>query len=78
MTYSTTLKKELEKWWKNLDKPFSIMESPNDIMIGSVNFRPWGNKQWYYTKTKCTATYIRTFQSTDQVETQKAKSYILY
>lgn len=73
MIYSTTLQKELEKWWKQLDKPFSLMESNNDIMVGSVNFRPWGNKHWYYTKTKCTVTYIRTFQSTDQVENSKGE-----
>ena len=73
MIYSITLQKDLEKWWKNLDKPMSLMESCDDVIIGSVTFRPWGNKHWYYTKTKCTDTYIRTFQSTDQVETQKAK-----
>ena len=73
MIHSTTLKKELEKWWKHLDKPFTLMESSNDIMIGSVTFRPWGNKHWYYTKTKCTATYIRTFQSVDPVENTKGE-----
>ena len=73
MMYSTTLEKELEKWWKHLDRPFSIMESCNDVIIGSVNFRPWGNKHWYYTKTKCTATYIRTFQSIDPVENSKGE-----
>ena len=73
MIYSTTLKKELEKWWKHLDRPFTIMESSNDVLIGSVTFRPWGNKHWYYTKTKYTATYIRTFQSTDPVENSKGE-----
>lgn len=24
MIHSTTLKKELEKWWKHLDKPFHL------------------------------------------------------
>ena len=73
MICSTTLKKELEKWWRHLDKPMSIMESNNDIMIGSVNFRPCGDKHWYYVKTKCTTTYIRTFQSTDPVENSKGE-----
>ena len=73
MICSTTLEKELEKWWKHLDRPFSIMESSNDVIIGSVTFRPWGNKHWYYAKTKCTATYIRTFQSTDPVENSKGE-----
>ena len=50
MIYSTTLEKELEKWWKHLDSPFSIMESSNDVILGSVTFRPWGNKHWYYAK----------------------------
>ena len=73
MIYSITLKKELEKWWKHLDRPFSIMENCNDVIIGSVTFRPWGNKHWYYTKTKCTSTYIRTFQSIDPVENSKGE-----
>lgn len=76
MIYSTTLKKELEKWWKHLDKPFTLMESSNDVIIGSVTFRPWGNKHWYYMKTKYTSTYIRTFQSTDPV--QNTKGEIIY
>lgn len=49
------------------------MESCNDVIIGSVNFRPWGDKHWYYTKTKFTATYIRTFQSTDPVKNTKGE-----
>ena len=73
MMYSTTLKRKLEKWWKHLDKPFSIMESTNDVIIGSVKFRPLGNKHWYYTKTKCAATYIRSFQSVDPVENSKGE-----
>ena len=31
MIYSTTLEKELEKWWKHLDKPMSLMESCDDV-----------------------------------------------
>lgn len=68
MIHSITLEKELEKWWKHLDKPFSIMESCDDVLIGSVTFRPFGNKHCYYMKTKYTATYIRSFQSVDPVE----------
>ena len=68
MIHSTTLKKELEKWWKHLDRPMSLMESCDDVIIGSVTFRPWGDKHWYNMKTKCTTTYIRSFQSTVPVE----------
>ena len=73
MIYSTTLEKELKKWWKNLDKPMSLMESCDNVIIGSVSFSLWGNKHRYYTKTKYTATYIRTFQSTDPVENSKGE-----
>ena len=76
MLYSFELEKELEKWWKHLDKPFSIMESTNDVLIGSVTFRPWGDKHWYRMKTKCTTTYIRSFQST--VPCENIKGEIIY
>ena len=68
MIYSTALKKELEKWWKNLDNPMSLMESCDDVIIGSATFRPFGDKHWYNMKTKRTTTYIRSFQSTEPVE----------
>lgn len=74
MIYSTTLKKELEKWWKHLDKPMSLMESCDDVIIGPAVFRPWGDKHWYNMKTKCTDTYIRTFQSIDPVENSKGET----
>lgn len=74
MIYSTTLEKELEKWWKHLDKPMALMESNDDVIIGSAAFRPWGDKHWYHNKTKCTNTYMRTFQSTVMVENRKGET----
>ena len=73
MIYSFELEKELEKWWKHLDKPMSLMESCDDIKIGDCSFRPCGDKHWYRMKTKCTTTYIRSFQSTDPVENLKGE-----
>ena len=73
MIYSTTLKNELGKWWKNLDKVMIIAESSNDIKIGDCTFRPWGDKHYYNMKTKCTSTYLRTFQSIDPVENTKGE-----
>ena len=73
MLYSIGLKKELEKWWKHLDKPMSLMENDNDIEIGSFIFRPLGEKLLYHMKTKCTDTYMRSFQSTVQVENIKGE-----
>lgn len=73
MIHSTTLKKELEKWWEHLDNQMTLMESCDDVIIGSVPFRPWGDKHWYKMKTKCTTTYMRTFQSTVQVENIKGE-----
>ena len=73
MLYSITLEKELEKWWKHLDKPMSLMESCDDIEIGSFIFRSWGEKHWYHVKTKCTTTYIRSFQSIVPVENIKGE-----
>lgn len=34
MIYSVTLQKEIEKWWKQLDKVMSVAESLDDIKIG--------------------------------------------
>ena len=73
MIYSITLQKELEKWWKHLDKPMSLMASCDDIKIGDRTFRPWGDKHLYHMKTKCTTTYLRTFQSTVPVENIKGE-----
>ena len=52
MIYSTTLQKELEKWWKHLDKVMTVAESSDDIKIGDCTFRPWGDKHHYTMKTK--------------------------
>ena len=68
MIQSFTLQQELEKWWRKLDKPMAVAESLDDIKIGDCTFRPWGDKHHYTMKTKCTSTYIRTFQSTVPVE----------
>ena len=73
MIYSTTLQKELEKWWRKLDNPMTVAESLADIKIGDCTFRPWGDKHHYYMKTKCTSTYLRTFQSTEPVENTKGE-----
>ena len=68
MRYSTTLQNDLEKWWKHLDCPMSVLEGIDDIIIGGVAFRPWGSKHLYHIKTKCTSTYLRTFQATEVYE----------
>ena len=73
MIYSTTLQMELEKWWRKLDKPMAVAESPDNIKIGDCTFRPFGDKHWYNMKTKCTTTYIRSFQSTEPVENIKGE-----
>lgn len=73
MVNSETLKKDMEIWWKKLDSPMSIAESVEDIKIGDVTFRPWGDKHHYNMKTKCTSTYLRTFQSTEPVENTKGE-----
>ena len=73
MIYSVTLQKELEKWWKHLDKVMTVAESSDDIKIGDCTFRPWGDKHLYHMKTKCTTTYLRTFQSTVPVENIKGE-----
>ena len=48
MIYSTTLQKELEKWWKHLDKVMTVAESSDDIKIGDCTFRSWGDKHYYH------------------------------
>ena len=68
MIQSFTLQKEIEKWWKHLDKVMTLVESDENIKIGSCTFKPWGDKHHYNMKTKCTSTYLRTFQSIEPVE----------
>ena len=73
MIHSTTLQQEIEKWWRKLDKPMTIAESIDDIKIGNMVFRSWGDKHLYYQKTKNTYTYLKTFQSTEPVENIKGE-----
>ena len=73
MVHSITLQQEIEKWWKHLDKVMTVAESLDDIKIGDCTFRPWGDKHHYNMKTKCTSTYLRTFQSTEPVENTKGE-----
>ena len=73
MIYSTTLQHEIEKWWKKLDKPMAVAKSLDSIKIGACTFRPWGDKHVYHSKTKCTITYSRTFQSVDPAENIKGE-----
>ena len=73
MIQSFTLQKEIEKWWKHLDKIMPLAESSDDIKIGDCTFRPWGDKHCYNMKTKCTFTYLRTFQSIEPVENVKGE-----
>lgn len=73
MIYLGTLQKELEEWWKHLDKVMTVAESSDVIKIGDHAFRPWGGKHHYNMKTKCTSTYLRTFQSTEPVENTKGE-----
>ena len=73
MLYSTTLQKDVENWWKHLDNPMTVLEGLYDLKIGDFTFRPWGDKYHYHMKTKCTSTYLRTFQSIDQVENTKGE-----
>ena len=51
----------------------TVAESSDDIKIGDCTFRPWGDKHHYNMKTKCTSTYLRTFQSTEPVENTKGE-----
>ena len=73
MIQSFTLQKEIEKWWKNLDKVMTLAESTTNVKIGNCTFRPWADKHLYNMKTKCTSTYLRTFQSTEPVENIKGE-----
>lgn len=73
MIYSANLRKDVEKWWKHLDKVMTVAESLNDIKIGDCIFRAWGDKYHYATKTKYTSTYSRTFQSIEPVENTKGE-----
>ena len=73
MIHSTTLQQEIEKWWRKLDKPMTIAESIDDIKIGNMVFRNWGDKHLYHQKTKNTYTYLKTFQSTEPVENIKGE-----
>ena len=63
----------MKKWWKHLDKPMSLAESTINLKIGNCTFSPWGSKHYYNMKTKCTATYLRTFQSIEPVENIKGE-----
>ena len=73
MIQSFTLRKEIEKWWRHLDKVMTLAESNGNIKIGCCTFRPWGDKHHYNMKTKCTSTYLRTFQSIEPVENIKGE-----
>ena len=74
MIYSITLQLKIEKWWRKLDKVMAVAESSDDIKIGDCTFRPWGDKHYYYMKTKCTITYLRTFQSIEPVENARGET----
>ena len=73
MRYSSGLQIDIEKWWKHLENPMNVLEGLDDLKIGDCTFRPWGDKHHYYMKTKCTSTYLRTFQSTEPVENTKGE-----
>ena len=73
MIHSVTLKQEIEKWWRKLDKVMTLAESSDNIKIGCCTFRPWGDKHHYNMKTKCTSTFLRTIQSTEPVENIKGE-----
>lgn len=73
MIYSTTLQKDIKKWFKHLDNVMAVAESLDDIKIGVSTFRPWGDKHHYNMKTKCTSTYLRTFQCVEPVENTKGE-----
>lgn len=67
MITSFELEKIIEKWWTNL-KIQDVAETLDDIDIGGVAFRPWGDKHFYYAKSKKTVTYIKTFQTLQPIE----------
>ena len=68
MITSFDLEKIIEKWWTNLNNIQEVAETLDDIDIGGVAFRPWGNKHFYHAKTQKTFTYIKTFQSLSPIE----------
>lgn len=70
MINSWELKGKIEKWWENLDNIEEITETLEDINIEGVPFRNWGDKHFYYAKSKkpVTITYVKTFQSLIYVE----------
>ena len=68
MITSFELEKIIEKWWTNLDNIQEVAETLDNIDIGGIAFRPWGDKHFYHAKTKKTFTYIKTFQSLSPVE----------
>lgn len=80
MVYSTDLAANVEKWWRHLDNIMHVAESLDDIKIGECIFRSWGDKHYYDTKTRCTDTYLRTFQSIVPVENRNGETVypILY
>lgn len=63
MIHSTTLKQDMEIWWKNLDNPMSIAESIEDIKIGDIPFRSWGDKHLYYQKQEILLHISRHFKA---------------
>lgn len=67
MIKSFELEKIIEKWWTNINIK-EVAETLDDIDIGGVAFRPWGDKHFYHAKTQKTLTYIKTFQSLYPVE----------
>jgi hypothetical protein len=68
MRSTVGLRTDLENWWRHQDRLMSVAESMDDIEIGGVKFKPWGDKHLYNMKTKNTFTYLRTFQSTEVFE----------
>ena len=74
MIQSFTLQQELKKWWRHLDNVMVLAESTEGIKIGDCIFRPWGDKHHYNMKTKCTSTYLRTFQSTEPIENVRGET----
>ena len=68
MITSFELEKIMEKWWTNLNNIQEVAETLDDIDIGGVVFRPWGDKHFYHAKTQKTLSYIKTFQSLSTIE----------
>ena len=68
MVQAVTLKTQIETWWGKLNKLMQIAECWDSVDIGLCTFKPLGDKHHYHMKTKCTSTYVRTFQSITPVE----------